>query len=87
MTQYENGQSVTGEEGSEMERNGGNEVIIGVDGGATSTVCVCMPLLPFSDANLPDPLPVIARSVAGCSNHNSVGGIFLFLFFYKIIIE
>lgn len=75
MTQYENGelQSVIGEEGSEMERNGGNGVIIGVDGGATSTVCVCMPLLPFSGSNLPDPLPVVGRSVAGCSNHNSVG--------------
>ncbi|KAI5671208.1 hypothetical protein M9H77_11572 [Catharanthus roseus] len=50
------------------------EVILGVDGGATSTVCVCMPLLPFSDHHhLPDPLPILGRAVAGCSNYNSVG--------------
>lgn len=52
--------------------NGVGGVILGVDGGATSTVCVCLPL--FSDpASLPDPLPVLGRAVAGCSNHNSVG--------------
>lgn len=50
----------------------GNEVILGLDGGTTSTVCICMPLLPVSDP-LPDPLPVLAKAVAGCSNHNSVG--------------
>lgn len=50
-----------------------NEVILGLDGGTTSTVCICMPLLPVSDP-LPDPLPVLAKAVAGCSNHNSVGG-------------
>ncbi|KAI6698769.1 hypothetical protein NL676_018888 [Syzygium grande] len=49
-----------------------NEVILGLDGGTTSTVCICMPLLPVSDP-LPDPLPVLAKAVAGCSNHNSVG--------------
>ncbi|KAI3455927.1 hypothetical protein Pfo_012590 [Paulownia fortunei] len=49
-------------------------VILGVDGGTTSTVCVCLPLLPFSDyRQLPDPLPVLGRATAGCSNHNSVG--------------
>uniref|UniRef100_A0A5B7BGR0 N-acetyl-D-glucosamine kinase n=1 Tax=Davidia involucrata TaxID=16924 RepID=A0A5B7BGR0_DAVIN len=56
--------------------NGGSDesaVILGLDGGTTSTVCVCMPLLPFSD-NLPDdPLPILSRAVAGCSNYNSVG--------------
>ncbi|OMO68086.1 ATPase, BadF/BadG/BcrA/BcrD type [Corchorus olitorius] len=31
-----------------------------------------MPVMPSSDS-LPDPLPVLARAVAGCSNHNSVG--------------
>lgn len=50
------------------------EVILGLDGGATSTVCVCMPLRPFSDKQLPDPLPILGRAVAGCSNYNSVGG-------------
>ncbi|OVA05850.1 ATPase [Macleaya cordata] len=50
----------------------GSDVILGLDGGTTSTVCICMPLMPFS-AQLPDPLPILARAVAGCSNHNSVG--------------
>lgn len=46
-------------------------VILGVDGGAGNTVCVCIPAaMPFAD-----PLPVLSRAVAGCSNHNSVGGI------------
>ncbi|KAA8526186.1 hypothetical protein F0562_008075 [Nyssa sinensis] len=50
----------------------GQEVILGLDGGTTSTVCICMPVIPFTDP-LPDPVPVLARAVAGCSNHNSVG--------------
>ncbi|KAE8725393.1 hypothetical protein F3Y22_tig00008843pilonHSYRG00006 [Hibiscus syriacus] len=37
-----------------------------------------VPIMPFSDP-LPDPPPVLARAVAGCSNHNSVGGNSLFL--------
>ena len=49
------------------------DVILGLDGGTTSTVCICMPVPPFSDP-LPDLVPVLARAVAGCSNHNSVGG-------------
>ncbi|CAN1227839.1 N-acetyl-D-glucosamine kinase [Linum grandiflorum] len=56
-------------------QNGGTGsagVVLGVDGGTTSTVCVCMPFLDFTDTS-PDPLPVLARAVAGCSNHNSVG--------------
>ncbi|KAB1222821.1 N-acetyl-D-glucosamine kinase [Morella rubra] len=62
------------EEGDGQHENGhGSAVVLGVDGGTTSTVCVCMPLLPFSDRDLPDTLPVLARAVAGCSNHNSVG--------------
>lgn len=49
-------------------------VILGLDGGTTSTICICMRVLPFSSSsNLPDPLPILARAVAGCSNHNSVG--------------
>ncbi|KAL6561910.1 hypothetical protein OROGR_002917 [Orobanche gracilis] len=57
------------------ERNNFEEaVILGVDGGATSTVCVCLPLRPLCEhRHLPDPLPVIGRAAAGCSNHNSVG--------------
>ncbi|CAI9089614.1 OLC1v1024217C3 [Oldenlandia corymbosa var. corymbosa] len=57
--------------GSEAESEC-SEVILGVDGGTTSTVCVCLPLLRFSD-HLPDPLPVLGRAVAGCSNYNSIG--------------
>lgn len=52
---------------------GDRPVILGLDGGATSTICVCMPFLPFSSP-LPDPLPVLSRAVTGCSNRNSVGG-------------
>ncbi|KAM6572305.1 uncharacterized protein LOC115701507 isoform X2 [Cannabis sativa] len=48
------------------------DVILGLDGGTTSTVCICMPVIPFSDP-LPDRPHVLARAVAGCSNHNSVG--------------
>ncbi|XP_057955103.1 uncharacterized protein LOC131149059 isoform X6 [Malania oleifera] len=52
-----------------------SHVILGVDGGTTSTVCVCMRINPFADSGvLPKTLPVLARAVAGCSNHNSVGG-------------
>ncbi|XP_057819672.1 uncharacterized protein LOC131032653 isoform X2 [Cryptomeria japonica] len=46
-------------------------VLLGLDGGTTSTVCVCM-AMPFSDS-LPDPPEVLSQAVAGCSNHNSVG--------------
>ncbi|CAH9145675.1 unnamed protein product [Cuscuta epithymum] len=52
------------------ESNNG-EVILGVDGGATSTVCVCLPLLRLPD--IPDPLPILGRALTGCSNQNSVG--------------
>ncbi|KAL5795456.1 hypothetical protein ACOSQ2_000276 [Xanthoceras sorbifolium] len=48
------------------------EVILGLDGGTTSTVCICMPVISISDP-LSDPLPILARAVAGCTNHNSVG--------------
>ncbi|PON89649.1 ATPase [Trema orientale] len=51
---------------------GASDVILGLDGGTTSTVCICMPVIPFSDP-LPDRPHVLARAVAGCSNHNSVG--------------
>ncbi|XP_042972155.1 N-acetyl-D-glucosamine kinase-like isoform X2 [Carya illinoinensis] len=54
----------------------GVDVVLGLDGGTTSTVCVCMPVIPCSRSHFPDPLPVLARAVAGCSNHNSVGDLF-----------
>eukprot|EP00252_Welwitschia_mirabilis_P022689 TRINITY_DN6219_c0_g1_i1.p1 TRINITY_DN6219_c0_g1~~TRINITY_DN6219_c0_g1_i1.p1 ORF type:complete len:354 (+),score=84.01 TRINITY_DN6219_c0_g1_i1:342-1403(+) len=51
----------------------GKGIVIGVDGGTTSTVCVCL-RLPDDNSELSacDPL-VIGRAVAGCSNYNSVG--------------
>lgn len=72
------------QQGVHENGHGSDGVVLGLDGGTTSTVCVCMPLLPFSDRNLPNPLPILARAVAGCSNHNSVGGnylLFVFLVF------
>jgi len=58
-----------------------NRVILGIDGGTTSTVCVCIPLF-SSSKSLPNPPPILGRAVSGCSNHNSVGGIFAVLFCY-----
>lgn len=64
------------EHGMALQSGGGDQgLILGLDGGTTSTVCVCMPVFSFTDGCLPpDPPPVLARAVAGCSNHNSVGG-------------
>ncbi|KAG6790854.1 hypothetical protein POTOM_007023 [Populus tomentosa] len=62
-------------EGHDHGENGdgsGNGVILGIDGGTTSTVCVCIPFFPSSNT-LPKPLHVLGRAVSGCSNHNSVG--------------
>ncbi|XP_065851092.1 uncharacterized protein [Euphorbia lathyris] len=70
MKRYRNGEIWDFEH--EVSVTGNRPVILGLDGGTTSTVCICMPILPFSNP-LPDPLPVLARAVAGCSNHNSVG--------------
>ncbi|CAO2189919.1 unnamed protein product [Urochloa humidicola] len=65
MGGYENGDSpaaFAGEDG----------VILGVDGGTTNTVCVCLPAaMPTPES--PAAVPVLARVVAGCSNRNSVG--------------
>ncbi|KAL5731606.1 hypothetical protein ACHQM5_004317 [Ranunculus cassubicifolius] len=72
MKRYRNGEIWDFEnEIMDVSRDGG-EVILGLDGGTTSTVCICMKNMIFSN-DLPDPLPVLARAVAGCSNHNSVG--------------
>ena len=61
----------------EMRETGGEEnIVLGVDGGATSTTCVCLSASAslLDGDSLPDPFPVLARTVAGSSNHNSVGG-------------
>ncbi|XP_039053587.1 N-acetyl-D-glucosamine kinase-like [Hibiscus syriacus] len=70
MKRYRNGEIWDFEHEVAMATN--RPVILGLDGGTTSTVCICMPIMHFSDP-LPDPLPVLARAIAGCSNHNSVG--------------
>jgi hypothetical protein len=63
MGGYENGDSPAAEDG----------VVLGVDGGTTNTVCVCLPAaMPTPES--PAAVPVLARAVAGCSNRNSVGG-------------
>lgn len=61
----------------EHELTGGRQkLILGLDGGTTDTVCICMPITPFTPNHNPlEAPPVYARAVAGCSNHNSVGGI------------
>lgn len=50
----------------------GEKLILGLDGGTTNTICICMPIVAFTPNHSP---PVYARAVAGSSNHNSVGGI------------
>ncbi|KAG2304040.1 hypothetical protein Bca52824_032691 [Brassica carinata] len=71
---HSNGNLPKLEEGRESaEENGyGDGVILGLDGGATSTVCVCVPFFPYGD-RLPEPIPILGRAVAGCTNRNSVG--------------
>ncbi|XP_062196234.1 uncharacterized protein LOC133899271 [Phragmites australis] len=65
MGGYENGDSPAG-----AAAEGG--VILGVDGGATNTVCVCLPAA-MPPPESPGAVPVLSRAVAGCSNRNSVG--------------
>ncbi|XP_015880663.3 uncharacterized protein LOC107416657 isoform X2 [Ziziphus jujuba] len=72
MKRYRNGEIWDFEHEMPVVAVGSRDVILGLDGGTTSTVCICMPMIPFSDP-LPEPPPVLARAVAGCSNHNSVG--------------
>lgn len=52
-------------------RPGGPGVVLGLDGGSTSTLCVCIEM-PISDQLCDSPV-VLGRAVAGCSNHNSIG--------------
>jgi hypothetical protein len=66
MGVYENGDSPAAAAGE-----GG--VILGVDGGTTNTVCVCLPAA-MPPPQSPGAVPVLSRAVAGCSNRNSVGG-------------
>lgn len=52
-------------------RQGRQGVLLGLDGGTTSTVCVCIAMPDYD--RLSDPPEVLGRAVAGCSNHNSIG--------------
>lgn len=49
-----------------------SKVVLGVDGGGTCTVCVCVaaPVVVPLDGSL----PLLSRCVTASSNHNSVGG-------------
>ncbi|XP_047181759.1 N-acetyl-D-glucosamine kinase-like isoform X1 [Vigna umbellata] len=73
MKRYRNGEIWEFEDDLGVS-DGDNGVLLGLDGGTTSTVCICMPMIPFSHSQLHS-LPTLARAVAGCSNHNSVGEI------------
>ncbi|KAK7385908.1 hypothetical protein VNO78_31870 [Psophocarpus tetragonolobus] len=72
MKRYRNGEIWEFEDDLGVSDDSG--VLLGLDGGTTSTVCICMPMIPFSHSQLHS-LPILARAVAGCSNHNSVGEI------------
>ncbi|KAL9252524.1 N-acetyl-D-glucosamine kinase-like protein [Drosera capensis] len=73
MSKYRNGE-IWGFEREIDNSSRSGEVVLGVDGGATSTVCVCMPYVLDAEIDVElESLPVISRAVAGCSNHNSVG--------------
>ncbi|KAH1062523.1 hypothetical protein AAZX31_02G264900 [Glycine max] len=74
MKRYRNGEIWEFEDDMGVSDGDGTGVLLGLDGGTTSTVCICMPMIPFSHSQLQS-LPILARAVAGCSNHNSVGEI------------
>ncbi|XP_020600107.1 N-acetyl-D-glucosamine kinase isoform X2 [Phalaenopsis equestris] len=51
-------------------------VILGLDGGTTSTVCICIPAtasIPFTGTKAAESIEILSRASAGCSNFNSVG--------------
>ncbi|KAG8496484.1 hypothetical protein CXB51_009111 [Gossypium anomalum] len=52
-------------------RSGSGNKLVGLDGGTTSTVYICMSIMPFSNA-LSNLLPVLAYAIAGYSNRNSI---------------
>lgn len=72
MTQKYSNEAISN--GGEIDDGEELGVILGLDGGATSTICVC---IPYSDQPAA-PVRILGRAVAGCSNHNSVGGNSLF---------
>ncbi|CAM6105769.1 unnamed protein product [Calypogeia fissa] len=58
------------EEHDEISSNGNSKstVVLGVDGGATTTISICLSCLPHQSA---DPI-VLLRAVTGSSNFNSI---------------
>uniref|UniRef100_A0A0D6R0J5 N-acetyl-D-glucosamine kinase n=1 Tax=Araucaria cunninghamii TaxID=56994 RepID=A0A0D6R0J5_ARACU len=72
MRRHTNREELWGFELKLARKSENSKVLLGLDGGTTSTVCVCTPA-PSSHEQLPDPLPILARAVGGCSNHNSIG--------------
>jgi hypothetical protein len=72
--EFENDIDNNNNNNSNMSVSVSDGVLLGLDGGTTSTVCICMPMIiPFSHSQLQS-LPILSRAVAGCSNHNSIGG-------------
>ena len=49
-------------------------VILGVDGGATSTICVCIAVPGHGHGTFQEPPSILSRAETSGSNHNSVGG-------------
>ncbi|WJX64540.1 hypothetical protein P8452_49304 [Trifolium repens] len=73
--EFENDIDNNNNNNSNMSVSVSDGVLLGLDGGTTSTVCICMPMIiPFSHSQLQS-LPILSRAVAGCSNHNSIGEI------------
>ena len=50
-------------------------VILGVDGGATSTICVCIAVPSHGHGTFHEPPSILSRAETSGSNHNSVGGL------------
>ena len=50
-------------------------VILGVDGGATSTICVCIAVPSHGHGTFQEPPSILSRAETSGSNHNSVGGL------------
>ncbi|PKA53569.1 hypothetical protein AXF42_Ash009065 [Apostasia shenzhenica] len=75
MKTYSNGE-IWAFEGKSRATDDGAGVILGLDGGATSTVCVCVPAsaaIHLAGETAAESVKVLARATAGCSNYNSVG--------------
>ena len=52
MKRYRNGEIWEFEDDMGVSDGDGTGVLLGLDGGTTSTVCICMPMIPFSHSQL-----------------------------------